>query len=702
MATDPLTAAEEAGRTGASGVAHISELERRLQNLLSEQKQLTLELANYFQGIDGEQRLSKEVLAHIERWQHLDWCLLADRHWPETRSGNIDLILVGPPGVLVLDAKAWDTTRVVKGRLMRGRFDASDHVGSVKAQARSLDRMLSVEGLPAGQVKTVLVLVNSGERAKKVRGVTVVGLAKLSEFLMGQRTSLEQDQIAKISVVLRRSLEPNMRPETIPRDSFAESSSLRVVSHELVKAIQLAALGGDIESWMCWLHPDQAKLTAMSFSGPARLRGAAGTGKTVVALHRAHSLADVAGARVVMFAPTKNLSLLHAHLFKRFASDHVGRVEFSTVHGWCANYLKRRGQSFSADDGSQAFNRAWGRTSASLLSILDSVAVTQQYWRDEILHVIKGRALASVDEYLELERRARRVPLREPHRRAVWQLFQNYEESKSVLQIWDWEDVIAHARTALRTDPKPPAFSSLIVDEVQDLSLAAVRLIKELSQEGPDSLLLVGDGRQQVFPGGFRLVEAGITIPGARSIVLDVNYRNGGRIASRARAVLADVHLPNLDDDPSIGVRRTKLAKSTGEVVEQMFVDRQEMQSAMRDHIRTQQCAGVGWGAMAVLVPSNGEATVMIRLLSKSNIPVMGLGDYDGTPTDKVKVGTYERSKGLEFPVVLLPAMPDISKPSDNTESPQMQEHRELHAQRLYVAMTRAVENLWIGRLASP
>ncbi len=700
MATDPLSAAEEVKRIGASGIARIGELERRVQNLLAEQKQLTLELAHYNQGVDGEQRLSKEVLAHIERWQHLDWYLFADRHWPRTRNGNIDLILVGPPGVLVLDAKAWDTSRVENGRLKHGRFDASDHVRSVREQARSLDRILSAEGFPAGQTKPVLVLVNSGERDKKVRGVTVVGLAKLSEFLMSQRTTLTQGQIAKIANLLGRSLPPNLQAEPMNWDPSNESSRLAIVTPDLVMAIQSAARAGDIESWMCWLHPEQARLTAMSFSGPARLRGGAGTGKTVVALHRVHALAGVPGARILMVAPTRNLSVLHEHLFQRLGSGRIGHVEFATVHSWCANYLKQRGQTFDADDGGQAFNRAWGKFGANAKSTLESVGVTQQYWRDEIRHVIQGRALSSLEEYGELERRGRRVPLREHHRRAVWRLFERYRESKSVLGIWDWEDVIENTWTALVEDPSPPVFTSVIVDEVQDLSLVAVRLIRTLAQEGPDSLLLVGDGRQQVFPGGFRLVEAGITIPGSRSIVLDVNYRNGGRIAHCARSVLVDVQLPNLDDDPSVSTRRTKVIKATGEVVEREFAGREAQSFAMRDYIRDQQCAGVSWGAIAVLVASTVEVAEMVRLLTKFNMPVMALDDCNGTRSDKVKVGTYERSKGLEFPVVLLPSVPRVSKPLVHEESAQMQEHRELHAQRLYVAMTRAVENLWIGRVA--
>ena len=43
---------------------------------------------------------------------------------------------------------------------------------------------------------------------------------------------------------------------------------------------------------MAWLHPEQRKLAYKDYNGPAMVRGGAGTGKTVVAMHRAKCIAD--------------------------------------------------------------------------------------------------------------------------------------------------------------------------------------------------------------------------------------------------------------------------------------------------------------------------------------------------------------------------------------------------------------------------
>ena len=50
-------------------------------------------------------------------------------------------------------------------------------------------------------------------------------------------------------------------------------------------------LDGSIEEWMVYLHPSQRAIANANFNGPGRVRGGPGTGKTVVALHRARVLA---------------------------------------------------------------------------------------------------------------------------------------------------------------------------------------------------------------------------------------------------------------------------------------------------------------------------------------------------------------------------------------------------------------------------
>lgn len=63
------------------------------------------------------------------------------------------------------------------------------------------------------------------------------------------------------------------------------------------------------ERWAVFLHPDQRQFVERAYSGPARVSGTAGTGKTVVALHRAVHLARRnPGARVLLTTFSKALA----------------------------------------------------------------------------------------------------------------------------------------------------------------------------------------------------------------------------------------------------------------------------------------------------------------------------------------------------------------------------------------------------------
>ena len=695
MATEMTAVMAEAQHGGASARLQEQAVRHRLRIAMDDVQQLRFDLASYGKGAAGEERLAGAVVEHIQRWHQLEWRPLFDRHWPGTRSSNIDLVLVGPPGVVIIDAKAWGPSTVKGGHLWCGEFDATKHVNSVRYQAHEVDLLRSRTGIPAGQASTMLVLINSAEKAKKVRGTTVVGLSRLSHELVRKGTRLTQPQITELADVLDQLLPPNANADLVRANATEPCPrKLRVVTAEVMQAAAEAAARGDIESWMSWLHPDQATLTATRFAGPARLRGPAGTGKTVVALHRAHVLAHTVGDKVLMLAPTKTLSAVHKHLFARLAPQVVDRVEFATVTQWCVRYLKKRQAVPVLEDGSQSFANAWANTHS--VGSLAGLSVSQEYWRDEIRHVIKGRGLSSFDDFLGLERRGRRVPLNEDHRRAVWDLFENYERDLNRRGVWDWDDVVGHAIRWVGYEQASPRYTSVIVDEVQDLSLQAVRLVGRVASHGEDGLLLVGDGRQQVFPGGYRLIDAGITVPGARSIVLDSNYRNASNIMQRARTVLAGTQLPDLDDDPAVTDRRTTLTRPAGTVSDCLFKTTGDIQRALRGYLTSQCSNGTSWGAMAILVPANYEVDQWMGRCKAWGIPAMQLSDYDGRTTDRVKVGTYDRAKGLEFSTVMLPG---FAAANDSSATGQVKERNELRAQRLYVAMTRAVDCLWIGQL---
>ncbi len=101
------------------------------------------------------------------------------------------------------------------------------------------------------------------------------------------------------------------KSEPVEADPFAHPDALRrfrILGD--VEALR-RALDEPWEKWAVFLHPTQAALVGRDFSGPARVSGSVGTGKTVVALHRAVRLARAnAGARVLL--TTFSDALAHA------------------------------------------------------------------------------------------------------------------------------------------------------------------------------------------------------------------------------------------------------------------------------------------------------------------------------------------------------------------------------------------------------
>lgn len=262
---------------------------------------------------------------------------------------------------------------------------------------------------------------------------------------------------------------------------------------------------------MTFVHPDQAREARRTHGGPARIRGAAGTGKTVVGLHRAAYLAGTRPGRILYTSFGKTLSVVLRETFGRMAPQHLHRVEFVGIHAFAHKLLRERGYRLRLDTKGvdAAFAEAWSSASG-----LKDVPDGQQYWREEIDHVIKGRGITRFEEYVELPRLGRRHRLGTVQRRAVLGLYGAYQQQLDERGLHDFNDVLLHALANVRGEPLEEGYSSVIVDEVQHLPCVAVRLLHALVGDRTDGWLLIGDGQQAVYPGGFTLAEVGVDVRG--------------------------------------------------------------------------------------------------------------------------------------------------------------------------------------------
>ncbi|MGH9192404.1 MAG: 3'-5' exonuclease [Acidimicrobiales bacterium] len=462
-------------------------------------------------------------------------------------------------------------------------------------------------------------------------------------------------------------------------------------------------LARPIEDWMIFLHPDQRWIVRRHFEGPARVRGAAGTGKTVVGLHRAAWLAErnreAGETRPVLFTTfIKSLPPVFEALYLRLPGTRAGEVEFVHIDRLAAKVCAAAGdrQVTAPREIDAAFATAHKRQVFVGTPLADA-GFGRQYLRDEITSVIKGRGITSLDTYLEIVRTGRRAPMTRRHRAQVWDLMLEWDAEMERRGTVDFVDVVRRARDHAR-DLTEPHYLAAIVDEAQDLSLVGLQLVRALvnapgTVDRPDGLLLLGDGAQRIYAGGFKLRQAGVEVRG-RTTVLRVNYRNTREIIGTALAVAGDSPIDDLGEEFRRGDETAEALRHGAEpwLVEAADLDGQ-LDEVARHVQELTSTDGIGPGDVAILVPTNWMVDRVVRRLRAERITAQELTRYEGRPNELVKVGTYHRGKGLEFKAVLLPGLSKgvFPRPPDEGQSlEEAAEARDLALSTLFVAMTRA------------
>jgi hypothetical protein len=374
------------GRAAALG-PEIDAVQRQIRQLTELLAELRRRQRAWETGGRGEQAVVRVLVGMDAAWH-----VLADRRWPGTRRANIDVLLVGPGGVFVIDVKTWRAeVRVERGRLWRGEADASDHVRKLLDQTSAVEGVLAGVGLAPTEVVPLLVLAGRRDVRAQLDRVVLLGEKDLIRELVRWGVRLPPDRVEQLIATLDRDCPP--MPSVAAGAPGPPAEDALVSREELWQAMQEAAAREPIEAWMTWLHPLQAKQVSREFSGPSRIRGGAGTGKTVLALHRANYLAS-RGRRVLFTSFVRTLPAVHEALFARLAPARHDQVTFLPVHALASRWLREnphRGR-LDAKEASACFDQAWA--SAGEGSSLPGLVRDKKYWGDEISVVIKGRGLA--------------------------------------------------------------------------------------------------------------------------------------------------------------------------------------------------------------------------------------------------------------------------------------------------------------------
>lgn len=466
-------------------------------------------------------------------------------------------------------------------------------------------------------------------------------------------------------------------------------------------------LSAPLEQWRVFLHPKQRKLVEWRVNGPIRVLGGAGTGKTVVAMHRARFLAEKVfnskNDRILVTTFTRNLAEdIQANLRQLCSSEALERIEVINIDRWAQHFLQRQGITVKLLFDKEA-DDLWGKALHLLPQGLD---LSPQFFRNEWTQVIQAQGIQTKEQYLHASRVGSSQRLSRPQREKIWPVFEEFRSLLNEQGAKEYVDVLRDARLLIENKGIKRPYRSVIVDEAQDMSPEAFRLIRALvpPQDGrgrPDDLFIVGDAHQRIYRHRVVLSQCGIDVRG-RSRKLRINYRTTAQIRRAAVTVLEGLPFDDLDggqDD-----QKGYLSLLQGQAPEIRLFETFDQEAAfVIEHIQALEAAGADPNTVCLVGRTKEVLSRFEGRLKESGIQVRRIqaNEPDDTRQRGLRTATMHRVKGLEFRHVLLVGADSQTVPlawalkdAGDVRSRKEVELRERAL--LYVAMTRARESLLI------
>ncbi len=459
-------------------------------------------------------------------------------------------------------------------------------------------------------------------------------------------------------------------------------------------------LNGDFAKWKVFLHPTQRKIADGNFTGSYKVSGAAGTGKTVLALHRLKNLSKSSKKPNSILFTTFTKSLVN-NLRGAIAGLGVEleRVTLTNIHNFIVEKAKKEGlipENMKLIDfqSKETKENLWKECVESILSEYDTEFLMKEY--EEVVLFNNVQSLA---EYLKVPRIGLETPLGRKERLKVWNNLKHFIKLKNSLNIY-YLDEITNLLTVHYSAKTEKPFSHIIADEIQDFSNIELRLLRQLVPEKENDLFLVGDPLQKIYKRQLNFSKAGINIRGLRSKRLKVNYRTTEEIKRSAIAVINKISYD--DFDGSIESKsgyvsilhgekpKNSISKTTEEMNQELLsiID----QSLENDLVKAHE--------ICIAVRTQKSLSEAKKFLHEKKIAYFDLTDQVGDKSGIV-LSTFHNIKGMEYKVVILYNVSKETVPYKFYNYSALNEYdKKINDQTerslIYVAMTRAIQRLHI------
>ena len=554
-----------------------------------------------------------------------------------------------------------------------------------EAETQALPKAQLFSHIPDDQLLSYGVPI---EWLEDVRATNEDSVLDLAEHLPAEAAE------ALLELAIGKTPQPSL-PAPSGADPFAHPDALRRFrvlrnAEELEEALEYSW-----EKWTIFLHPAQLGLVERNFNGPTRVSGSAGTGKTVVALHRAAFLAKSnLKVRILLTTFSDTLANLLRTKLQMLIDQEVqpdGRIVVDSLDAVGVRHYEAKFGPLqlagpdtigaivedAADKEGTNFSRAF------LLTEWDRIVDAWQ--------------LDTWESYRDVARIGRYRRLSEMQRKALWPVFQRVRSGLREQGLVTKAEMFGQWTREVEQLEHPP-FYHVVVDEAQDVSVAQLRFLAALVGGRPNGLFFAGDLGQRIFQQPFSWKELGVDVRG-RSQTLRINYRTSHQIRTQADRLLD----PAISDvDGNLEERKGTVSVFNGpQPTVQVLEDEEAESYAVSEWLTTIISEGLQPGEIGVFVRSMDQIKRAVAAVKRSRLLYTVLEEEVDAEEDCLTVGTMHLAKGLEFRAVAVMAcdsevIPLQSRVESIADEADLEEVYNTERNLLYVACTRARDYLMV------
>ena len=450
------------------------------------------------------------------------------------------------------------------------------------------------------------------------------------------------------------------------------------------------------EKWTIFLHPEQKQIVEKDSSGPARIAGSAGTGKTIVALHRAVYLARKnLESRILLTTYSDILASSLKIKLKRLLGNQprlAERIDIYSIEGIGIRLYKL------LISPPNLVNRNLLSESLKGLSNSDDYKNFKfHFLLSEWDDVVDAWQISDWEAYRDVMRLGRKTRFLESQRKILWDLYSKLQSFLDERNLLTSAKLFTNLAQKIKDENKL-IYNHIIVDESQDINMSHLKFMRSLGGDRDNALFFSGDLGQRIFQQPFSWKSLGVDIRG-RSQILKVNYRTSHQIRSHADLLLGPL-VSDLDGNTEDRSKTISVFNGSDPLIGD-FDDKEEEIKVVAQKIKSQIDSGILPHEMGIFVRSKNQIERAEEALKLTGFNYKIL-DYDVQITNgSISLITMNLAKGLEFRSVIVMCCDDEVLPlQDRIESigddADLQEVYDTERHLLYVACTRARDHLFV------